>query len=229
MATTFSSGFTAYPRERLAHLFLSGDGLEIGALHSPLPLPPGVHATYVDRMSVADLRTQYPELDGYALVQPDIIDDGETLASVASDSQDFVIANHMLEHCENPIGALVTFHRVLKPHGIVFLSVPDKRYTFDRDRAATTLEHLERDYRMGPHLSREEHYREWARDVNKLTDEADIERRAMELLAMKYSIHFHVWTDRELRELLWHVQALTGFSLMAFRTGEECLIVLQKQ
>jgi hypothetical protein len=66
----------------LASEYLRGNGLEIGALHNPLPVPPHVQLRYVDRMSVADLRAQSPELQGQRLVEPDVIDDGERLATV---------------------------------------------------------------------------------------------------------------------------------------------------
>ena len=34
------------------------------------------------------------------------MDDGERLATIADATQDFVIANHFLEHCQDPLGAL---------------------------------------------------------------------------------------------------------------------------
>jgi hypothetical protein len=42
-------------REDLARRYLSGDGLEIGALTAPLRTPPGVTVRYVDRLSREDL------------------------------------------------------------------------------------------------------------------------------------------------------------------------------
>ena len=122
----------------LANRYLEGRGLEIGALHHPLPVPRSVQVRYVDRLSVADLRSHYPELASLPLVPLDLIDDGETLTMVPDGSQDFVIANHFLEHCEDPIKTLGTFFRVLRPGGILYLAVPEKHHTFDRDRPVTT-------------------------------------------------------------------------------------------
>src|SRR5690349_4069177 len=87
-------------RLQLANRHLAGEGIEIGALHKPLPLPSGAAVRYVDRMSVRDLRSHYPELAGWKLVEPHIIDNGETLATVPDNSVDFVIANHFIEHTE---------------------------------------------------------------------------------------------------------------------------------
>ena len=84
-----------------------GSGLEIGALQMPLRLPAGASVRYVDRFDVEELRSHYPELDDFELVAPDVIDDGEVLGTIPDESADFLIANHMIEHCEDPIGHAV--------------------------------------------------------------------------------------------------------------------------
>jgi hypothetical protein len=129
--------FIRLNHEYIAHNFLHGQGIEIGALHNPLRLPPAAKVQYVDRMSVAQLRQHYPELAALELVEADILDDGERLGCVPDMSQDFVIANHFLEHCENPLLALHNLLRVLKVEGVLYLTVPDKRYTFDSSRPVT--------------------------------------------------------------------------------------------
>jgi SAM-dependent methyltransferase len=192
-------------REELAYRYLAGSGLEIGALHQALPVPPGVTVRYVDRMTVEQLREQYPELAGYDLMPVDIVDDGETLPSVSDASVDFVIANHMMEHCQDPIGSLENHLRVLKPDGILYLSVPDKRFTFDRDRPVTPLEHMIRDYEEGPAWSKDSHFEEWARLMEKRPEEAVL-TRARELAEIDFSIHFHVWTQTEFLQLLLYCQ-----------------------
>ena len=104
-------------REVLASVYLRGSGIEIGALQGPLRVPRAVKVRYVDRMTVADLRKQYPELKYHKLVDVDIIDDGESLSTIGDASQDFVIAIHFLEHCENPIKAVSNFVRVVREGG----------------------------------------------------------------------------------------------------------------
>ncbi|WP_104548258.1 methyltransferase domain-containing protein [Chroococcidiopsis sp. TS-821] len=188
-------------RYRIAAKYLTGKGIEIGALHSPLPVSNSVDIQYVDRFTIAQLRQQYPELAAYKLVEPNIIDDGETLTSISDASLDFVIANHVIEHCQNPIFSLENWLRVLKVDGILYIAVPDKRYTFDCDRPITPLEHVIRDYEEGGSCSAPCHYEEWARLVEKARD-SDVAIRAKELLDINYSIHFHVWTQIEFLELL---------------------------
>ncbi len=188
-------------RSRLAGQYLRGSGLEIGALHMPLRVPAKASVRYVDRCSLAELRDHYPELDDYEIVTPDVIDDGETLATVPDGTVDFVIANHMIEHCENPIATLENHLRVLRAGGIIYMAVPDRRFTFDRDRPVTSLAHLRRDYLEGPECSHAEHYREWAGLVEHVPA-GEVERRARELDDLHYSIHFHVFTPGAFLELL---------------------------
>jgi GT2 family glycosyltransferase/predicted SAM-dependent methyltransferase len=222
---------TPLNRETIAQLYLHGHGIEIGALHYPLPVPATASVRYVDRMSVADLRRHYPELADQPLVEVDIIDDGERLSTVADASQDFVIANHFLEHCQDPIGALATMLRVLTVGGVVYLAVPDKRYTFDCHRPVTPLAHLLRDHADGPGWSRADHFAEWVRLVNQVRDETAASQQTAQLMAEDYSIHFHVWTQGEFLELLAAVkrEILTDFDVELFlKHGHEMIFILRK-
>jgi SAM-dependent methyltransferase len=188
-------------RRRLARRYIRGQGLEIGALHRPLWVPSKAVVRYVDRMDVEALRSHYAELADEQLVAVDIVDNGEVLASQEDASADFVIANHFIEHTEDPIRALANHLRVLRPGGILYLAVPDRRHTFDSGRDATTLEHIVRDHREGPAWSRSLHQEEWARFVDRVPAE-QVAERVRWLEQHDYSIHFHVWTPEEFLELL---------------------------
>jgi SAM-dependent methyltransferase len=184
-------------RAEVAARYLSGDGLEVGALHQPVLLTARARVRYVDRLTRAEALVHYPELLPHrdAIVEPDIVDDGETLATVPSASQDFVIANHFLEHCENPLATLRNHVRVLRPGGRLMLAVPNAKDPagWDCERELTTFEHLVRDDREGPLVSRADHYWEWVTAAAKLTGTAaEAERRR--LMELRYSIHFHCWT-----------------------------------
>jgi SAM-dependent methyltransferase len=215
-------------RAELAARWLKGSGIEIGALHQPLQVPADASVTYIDRKTVAEARVHYPELANCELVEPDIIDDGEHLASIPDGSQDFVIANHFIEHCEDPIAALGNALRVLRSGGILYLAAPDKRRTFDQKRPLTTLEHLDRDHREGPGWSRVSHYREWARLVN---DSKNVDEEARHLQAIDYSIHFHVWTSDSFRAFLEHGErSWPAFELVEFVEHDiEFVAILRKQ
>jgi SAM-dependent methyltransferase len=216
-------------RKAIARVYLRGSGLEIGALHNPLKVPPAARVRYVDKLGDADLRREFPELRGKPLVHVDIVDDGETLATVPDGSQDFVIANHFVEHCENPIGAIGNMLRVLKAGGFLYLAIPDKRYTFDRERPVTSIDHLMRDFHEGPDWSRRGHYEEWARLVDKIADPADRERQVETLLARRAAIHFHVWTQAELVDLIAALRRLWPFDVeLMFKRDNEVLFILRK-
>jgi SAM-dependent methyltransferase len=219
----------ALRRRALAGRYLSGTGIEIGALHKPLPLPAGARVRYVDRMSVGDLRAHYPELADEELCEPDIIDDGERLATIADGSLDFVVANHFIEHTQDPISTLENHARVLKPGGILYLGVPDKRRTFDRDREITSVAHIARDRREGPGVSRTEHYEDWARHVER---SPDVQARARLLMDDDYSIHFHVWTPDAFRALLEHARSEESLPLRIEEmvpNRDEFIAILRKQ
>lgn len=217
-------------REYVARLYLRGNGIEIGALHSPLGLPSDATARYVDRMSIEELQEQYPELDVRTVTPPDIVADGEKLTGLASGSEDFVVANHFVEHCEDPIAAIENMLRVVRVGGIVFLSIPDKRFTFDAERQVTELQHLRDDHSLGPARSRDAHFAEWSRYVEG-AGEDEVEERVAELKGRNYSIHYHVWTQTELLELLVALQreVSQSFEVELFMTNDiECIIVLRK-
>lgn len=217
-------------REFLARHYLRGEGLEVGALDNPMPVSAGVKVRYVDRMIKEDLLRQYPELAGKKLVSIDIVADGEILEGIGNASQDFIIANHFLEHCEDTVGTLKNFLRVLKSGGILFLSLPDKRFTFDRERVETSYNHLLQDHREGPKGSRHDHFLEWVQYVEK-EDESQRETEAARLSDMQYSIHFHVFTGPSMLAILGRLQDEQGleFEVSAFQqNGQEFVCVLQK-
>lgn len=198
-------------RTAISHQYIQGNGIEIGALHSPLPVSGSAQVKYVDRGSVQALRTQYPELNQTTLVEVDIIDNGERLDNVADASQDFVIANHFLEHCQNPILTIRNMLRVLRQDGILYMAVPDKRYTFDVHRPVTNLEHLLWEYHNGTAKSERQHYQEWVKFVDHVQDVVEVEKRVEDLLTRQYSIHFHVWTPEALQLLILALKTELNF------------------
>ena len=191
-------------RSALSARYIRGRGIEIGALHHPLWVPKPNHVIYVDRLTVEQLRLEYHQLDHLSFTQVDVIDDGERLANFGPGSVDFIIANHFLEHAQDPIGTIARHLEVLRTGGILFLAVPDKRFTFDRNRPETPFEHLLRDHLEGPAWSYAEHMREYVTLVLN-PDEDAIEATIEDLTAKNYSIHFHVWADASLREFFRHL------------------------
>lgn len=224
-------------REALRH-YIQGSGIEIGALHRPLDISglPVTEIRYVDRRSAEDLYRTYPELQAYQLTNVDIVDDGETLAKIAGESVDFIIANHFIEHTRDPIRTLENWLRKLRKGGVIFLTVPDKGATFDRERPLTTLFHLIEDYQSTPAQCQErdrQHFVEWATFIDKLPPE-QIKERVDFLLEIDYSIHFHTFTLHSFLGIVEYMAKEMGlpFQLIAcadtLRQGDEFIIVLKR-
>lgn len=64
----------------------------------------------------------------------------------ADDAFDVVASRHALEHISNPIAAIAEWKRILKPGGVVYVSVPDRRKTTEVVRELTPLAHFVEDY-----------------------------------------------------------------------------------
>lgn len=189
-------------RMEIANKYLTGDGIEIGALHSPLLVTNGkVNIKYVDVLSKEDAKKKYKELDGFELVDVDIIDNGETLETIENNTLDFIILNHVIEHFVNPIQALVNAVRKLKVGGIIYMGAPNKDFTFDKERELTPFSHVFNDYENYNRENDKVHYEEWVYKVQ--TDKEDtLENSAYYLYETNYNIHFHVWDYDSFNEFL---------------------------
>lgn len=201
---------------------LEGKGLEIGPLHRPMVRHDGMKVDYIDRSTVAELREHYPELKDLPLVEPNIIGNAETMENIASDSYDFLIAAHVIEHMKNPIKSLKEWVRVVRPRGLIYLVVPDKRAIFDVARVRTTLEHMILDY-LRPSAERDfEHYLDYAIHVHKKKGEAAI-ANANHLFDTDYSIHFHVFLPSDIKRLVsWFSENIYPVRVVAGPLGAPC-------
>ena len=219
-------------RENMTDFYYRGQGIETGALHHPLVVPKDVKVLYVDRISVADLRKQYPELNDLPLIEADILANGEDLETIADNTQDFVIANHFIEHCQDTIGTIQNMLRVLKPGGVLYSAIPDKRATFDIDRDITSLENLWRDHLEGPAWSKRDHFESWVRHVGHYTDIVEIANQTDRLIEMDYSIHYHVFTQASWLELFVSLQQKSTIKFeieLVFSNGSHEIILIARK
>lgn len=209
-----------------------GQGVEIGALYKPIRVGRYAKVFYAEKYDEEKLKKLYNH-DANFDVDVDIVDEAEKLGNVKPGSMDFVICCSCLEHLENPLGAIRNHMRVLKPGGLLYYTLPDMRYTFDKPRGMTTFEHLVRDDREGPLSSRAEHYREWA---EKVLHKEDPEAEAAKLMETMHDMHFHTWTCHSLSDMLSKIRAyfddsleLLAFHRNTFDGENEMVIILQKQ
>ena len=110
-------------------------GAEIGAFKTPIP---GLRPLYFDR---------FPAF-GYEKVVADYFADACALP-LSDHALDYVATSHVLEHVANPVRALWEWARVTRPGGILYLIVPDRRFTFDHTRGLTAPAHLIDDFARG--------------------------------------------------------------------------------
>jgi SAM-dependent methyltransferase len=199
-------------REKLAAKYLRGAGLEIGALNFPLKTPPGLIVKYVDYATREENIGKFPELAA-RIVATDHIENGFELSSFADRSQDFIIANHVLEHADNPIRVLLNWKRLLRPGGVLLVTVPVAERCFDKGREETSLEHLVEDYQLMAagdlarfrdrnrrhflevlQISQPADLRSKGSRVPELTASALKERLAEMMDAERTDIHFHTFS-----------------------------------
>lgn len=118
-------------------------GLEFGPLTVPLVWRHEGNVEYVDHVSTEELRKKYaadPNVNVANLLEIDhVLENAKLPASLRQRSFDYVVATHVLEHVPNPLGWLCECASIIKPHGVLGLTIPDKRFTFDRVRPMTVL------------------------------------------------------------------------------------------
>jgi len=233
-------------RVAVSENYIRGNGIEIGALNLPLPVAGDVQVRYVDRETEAELHDQYDEL-GMAevdFIDPDVVDDAEQLRQFPDNSEDFVIASHVLEHLENPVRAFKNWLRVVRHGGVVYVALPDMRRCFDAGREVTSVEHVIRDYEEGPAWSRSMAFRDFGKIyvafgmdkglVEHLHGEARSTREQAEaerLDRKNFSIHFHAWTPDAMMEMFLATKARYGLSFeteLMLQNQDEVIFVFRK-
>ena len=223
-------GFTE-ARAAIASMFLSGAGLEIGAFTQPTDLPPEATVEYYDRFSPEVLRKFYDESCGRPLVAPTYFGNAQSLEGLPKGkSFDFIIANHVIEHLEDPIAFLKGLAGALKPAGRLMLIAPNKRFSFDKGRQLTPYDHLLDDHHGGAGRNRMPHFLEWVSSIDGLTGSA-ADQHARKLESADFSIHFHVWDENAFAGFV--VRAAQEFNLglallFAYNAHHEMTLILEK-
>ncbi len=179
-------------------------GTEIGPGASPVPglTPPPI---YVDCFKAFGPDACRADFYGHACRLP-----------FRDHSLDYVIASHVLEHVANPVAALEEWYRVVRPGGIIYLVVPNRRSSWDHTRELTTVEHLLEDYLRGTTAVDGTHIDEfvfgidWSFYEPATTAEEVPARQALLARGMHeavargddINIHFHTFEPSNLRECL---------------------------
>lgn len=184
---------------------LSGHGLEIGALHEPAKLGDKCAVEYFDVRDRESSAEVFGELDSARLVDVNFVGDVDKrdLRELGKDRFDFVIANHVIEHLANPMGLVDDMFWIVKPGGMVVISAPDKRFTFDRERNLTGFEHLVEDFVDECKDAPDEHYLDFIDKVlpeGKGLDGEELQRLLS--LVRQRREHVHVWDSASFKEFM---------------------------
>ena len=194
-----------FKHRKRGYNFLSGRGLEIGALHESAILPSNCNVEYADVITKEQAIINFPEIDKSKLVNVDHICniDKDALSKFENETFDFVIFSHVIEHLANPIQALEALFRVTKYSGMVLIVVPDKRFTFDKERGLTSFEHLKEEYLNKITDVTDDHYLDFLHavhpDVMKNSKEAAI--KALKSVRERRE-HAHVWDSSSFKKFL---------------------------
>lgn len=126
------------PRKQLLLSLIdtTGQGLEIGPGFNPLlPKAEGWRVHTLDHGTREELVRKYAgaDVDTSRIEEVDHVSRGASVfdAIGREGAYDYIVASHVIEHTPDLLGFLLDCQRLLKPHGVLALAVPDKRFSFD--------------------------------------------------------------------------------------------------
>jgi len=224
-----------YIRDDFARFYIHGSGYEIGAQHAPLHCDARkARVTYIDYLDKTESARKY-NLPEESCVDVDILCDANQLGCIKNESADFVIANHVLEHSPNPLGALLEWLRIIKKGGILFFSLPNYLCNeFDFEKKPVGLDHLINDFRNdGKKDISEVHVEEHVTIVDGIPrkDKERFIARKKEILQSNLHTHYHVFDEQLIRDMLLFVHArqpLKILNRLCFSHGFELIYVVEK-
>lgn len=126
-------------KQKLVNLLplTNGIGAEIGPLNIPILSKSECCILYVDHLDMIGLQNKYPSITDLVSVDRPIINNSLKQTLLNDSPLDFVIASQVFEHVANPIQWLQEIADILYEGGLLALSLPDRRYTFDLYREET--------------------------------------------------------------------------------------------
>lgn len=194
--------FRKFFRRKTVNKWLGGTGIEIGAHNLPIE---GISPIYVDR---------FAEFAGVKCLA-DVISDAGALP-FREESLDYIASSHVFEHLANPILVLREWYRHLKAGGVLYMIVPDRRFTFDHPRQRTSLSHLIADFENNTTSCDATHIDEFINNVDLSRFAPDLAVEDFEKFRqehkMRYhnevnggrdiNIHYHVFEKEDVMELV---------------------------
>jgi SAM-dependent methyltransferase len=227
------------PSYALAVPLLQGKvGLEIGGPSDLFkrkgPMPAYADARKVDNCnfsretvwegSIHDGKTFY--FDKRHAPGTQYIAEATNLSAIASETYDFVLSSHALEHVANPLRAMHEWMRVMKDGALLVLVLPHRDATFDHQRSVTLLSHIIDDYERGvtegdlTHLQEVLDHHDRSRDP-EAGDHDSFRQRSLDNAANR-CLHHHVFDSRLAVQVVDHV----GLEIVAVEAFRPCNILV---
>lgn len=191
---------------------LAGEGVEVGALHYPQRVPGARAIHYLDVDDVPTLRGRFPELGDEQLVPSRWLGNVvcQSIPAITGRRFDFVVMNHVLEHVPNPIQVISNVWQGIVEGGHLVLSVPDKRFTYDRGRSLTSFDHLLDEYAHGVTSVSTDHFLELVGTTDPEALEEPYGFCAALEMARDRREHVHVWDSDSFRDFFQRTIQLLG-------------------
>lgn len=147
-------------RSDLADKYLKNlNGIEIGgSCHNAFGLNT-INVDYTDDLNTGFKKYEIEHCNGNPM-PVDVVANGDDLP-FNDEEFDFVINSHVLEHFYNPIKAINEWLRVIKKGGYIFMIIPHKDRTFDKDRPLTTIEEILERQQKNITIDLHSHYSVW--------------------------------------------------------------------
>lgn len=216
---------------------LKGTGVEIGAQHIPTKVQAATTVEYVDVLSNEQLISRYGLSPHGGLVPLTHVIDGHKLSPYADGSRDFLIANHVLEHFDDPVSGVVEWVRILRNGGLLFLTLPNFRgNAFDYKRRPERAAHFRLDYTdpANRDARNREHYEDLAMHlVSQARTSEEVQALVTQWLNQGDRHHYHVYDEAALKDVLSVAAEISGNDLelvdaLLPKYGFELLVVVRK-
>lgn len=209
----------------------SARGLEFGPHNQPMVSKAEGGVAYADFLTRDQHLTQTATELHDGIPETDYLLTSNNYPEQITEKFDYVVANHVIEHAPDMIRFLQNLSTLTKQDGIIFLAIPDKKFTFDRFRPNTSLAHVLHDYITEQKSPSLEHMIETGlyydhSSVGGETNISNLTPANVESWASRqphYGIHCHVFQSETILDSLIKPLCKLGFinvSIADFRRAE---------
>lgn len=115
----------------------TGRGVEVGPLNIPVTSKSKANVLYVDHLDTEGLREKYGSTQGIVDIDRPIVNNSLQETLEADAPLDYLVGSQVFEHVANPIRWLREIAAILRVGGLLSISLPDRRLTFDFLREET--------------------------------------------------------------------------------------------